>query len=114
MLRIPPKFVSIAIAATFVAVIVTGGAAATGPKPRQVISNPFHEYSGIPGLKLGYGDVLAQCQTYDNANNANPYAPFITSVNAIAGDKYNVGAGVNNGCRTPRTKRPLRSIPAIR
>ena len=43
--------------------------AAGGPHPRQVISNPFHEYSGIPGLKLGYGDVLAQCQSYDNVNN---------------------------------------------
>ena len=57
--------------------------AATGPKPKSPISNPFHEYGGIPGLKLGYGDVLAQCATYNNAANQNPYLPFVTNVNVI-------------------------------
>lgn len=86
--------------------------AANGPKPRQVISNPFHEYSGIPGLKLGYGDVLAQCQSYDNANNANPYAPFVTNVNVIANDNYNVGAGVNQGCRAAQNETTIAVNPA--
>lgn len=86
--------------------------AANGPKPRQVISNPFHEYSGIPGLKLGYGDVLAQCQSYDNANNANPYAPFASNVNTIIEDNYNVGVGVNQGCRTPQNETTIAVNPA--
>ena len=86
--------------------------AANGPRPRQVISNPFHEYSGIPGLKLGYGDVLAQCQTYDNVNNVNPYAPFVTNVNVIVSDNYNVGAGVNQGCRTPQNETTIAVNPA--
>lgn len=79
---------------------------------RQVISNPFHEYSGIPGLKLGYGDVLAQCQRYDNVNNANPYAPFVSTVNVIANDNYNVGLGVNQGCRTPQNETTIAVNPA--
>lgn len=88
-------------------------AAAGGVGPvKQVISNPFHEFSGIPGLKLGYGDVLAQCQTYDNANNANPYAPFVTNVNVISDDSINVGAGVNNGCRTPQNETAIAVNPA--
>jgi hypothetical protein len=86
--------------------------AATGPKPRDVISNPFHEYSGIPGLKLGYGDVLAQCQSYDNANNANPYNPFVTNVNVISNDNYNLGAGVNQGCRTAQNETAIAVNPA--
>jgi hypothetical protein len=90
----------------------SAGSAAPGPKPRPVISNPFHEYSGIPGLKLGYGDVLAQCHTYDNANNANPYAPFVTNVNVISGDNYNVGAGVNHDCRTPQNETAIAVNPA--
>jgi len=86
--------------------------AAGGPRARQVISNPFHEYSGIPGLKLGYGDVLAQCKTFDNVNNANPYAPFVTNVNVIKADNYNVGAGVNQGCRTPQNETTIAVNPA--
>ncbi len=86
--------------------------AAGGPHPRQVISNPFHEYSGIPGLKLGYGDVLAQCQSYDNVNNANPYAPFVTNVNTIVGDNYNLGLGVNQGCRTAQNETTIAVNPA--
>ncbi len=86
--------------------------AASGPKPRSVISNPFHEYTGIPGLKLGYGDVLAQCKTYDNATNANPYLPFVSNVNIIVGDNYNVGAGVNQGCRTPQNETTIAVNPA--
>ncbi len=78
---------------------------------KQVISNPFHEYSGIPGLKLGYGDVLAQCQTYNNASNTNPYAPFVTNVNIISGDNLNLGAGVNNGCRTPQNETAIAVNP---
>ena len=85
--------------------------AANAPKPRQVISNPFHEYSGYPGLKLGYGDVLAQCQSYNNAANANPYLPFVTNVNVITGDKYNTGAGVNQGCRTPQNETAIAVNP---
>ncbi len=87
-------------------------AAANGPTPRQVISNPFHEYSGIPGLKLGYGDVLAQCQTYNNVANANPYLPFVTNVNAIVNDNYNLGAGVNQGCRTAQNETVIAVNPA--
>ena len=85
---------------------------ANGPKVRQVISNPFHEYSGIPGLKLGYGDVLAQCQTYNNVTNANPYAPFVNNVNAIVNDNYNTGAGVNQGCRAPQNETTIAVNPA--
>ncbi len=87
-------------------------AADTGPKPKSPISNPFHEYGGIPGLKLGYGDVLAQCATYNNAANQNPYLPFVTNVNVINGDNINVGAGVNNGCRTPQNETTLVVNPA--
>ena len=79
---------------------------------KQVLTNPFHEYSGIPGLKLGYGDVLAQCRTYNNAGNANPYAAFVTNVNIISGDNINVGAGVNNGCRTPQNETAIAVNPA--
>ena len=86
--------------------------AGSGPKQKSPISNPFHEYTGIPGLKLGYGDVLAQCQTYDNASNANPYAPFVTNVNIIANDNFNVGAGVNQGCRTPQNETTIAVNPA--
>ena len=78
---------------------------------KQVISNPFHEYSGIPGLKLGYGDVLAPCSAYNNATNANPYAPFVTNVNIISGDNINAGAGVNNGCRTPQNETAIAVNP---
>ena len=96
--------------------VSAGGAAssgaATGPKPKSVISNPFHEYSGIPGLKLGYGDVPAQCQTYIPGGNANPYAPFTTSVNVISVDNINVGAGVNQGCNTPQNETTLAVNPA--
>ena len=90
-----------------------GRAGAASNRPvKQVISNPFHEYSGIPGLKLGYGDVLAQCQTYDNVNNVNPYNPFLTSINAIVGDNYNQGAGVNQDCRTPQNETAIAVNPA--
>jgi hypothetical protein len=91
--------------------IVAAQAASNRPI-KQVISNPFHEYTGIKGLKLGYGDVLAQCQSYDNANNANPYAPFVTNVNVITDDNYNVGAGVNQGCRTPQNETSIAVNPA--
>jgi hypothetical protein len=92
--------------------IAVTATAANGPKPRDVISNPFHEYTGIPGLKLGYGDVLAQCQSYDNASNANPYASFGTNVNVISGDNYNVGAGVNQGCRAAQNETAIAVNPA--
>ncbi len=98
------------VCATFVGF---GSASAAPSHPvKQVISNPFHEYSGIPGLKLGYGDVLAQCQSYDNATNANPYNPFVTSVNAIVGDPINAGLGVNQGCRTPQNETAIAVNPA--
>jgi hypothetical protein len=90
----------------------TAATAANGPLPRQVISNPFHEYSGIPGLKLGYGDVLAQCQSYNNPSNTNPYSPFVTNVNVINNDNYNLGAGVNQGCRTPQNETTIAVNPA--
>lgn len=105
-------------AAAVLAALVAGVVAApvaqaqSGPKPRQVISNPFHEYSGVPGLKLGYGDLPAQCQSYDNAANANPFAPFVTNVNIIANDNYNVGVGVNQGCRTPQNETTIAVNPA--
>ncbi len=86
--------------------------AAGGPRPKAPISNPFHEYSGIPGLKLGYGDVLAQCQSYNNPSNANPYAPFVTNVNIIVNDNINDGAGVNRGCRTPQNENSIAVNPA--
>ena len=92
--------------------IGTTATAANGPKPRSVISNPFHEYSGIPGLKLGYGDVLAQCQTYNNATNVNPYAPLTTNVNIIANDNINIGVGVNQGCRTAQNETAIAVNPA--
>ena len=85
--------------------------AASGPKQKSPISNPFHEYTGLRGLKLGYGDVPAQCQTYDNASNANPYAPFVTNVNIIANDNINLGAGVNQGCRTPQNETTIAVNP---
>lgn len=85
---------------------------AASPKPRPVISNPFYEYSGYKGLKLGYGDVLAQCQSYDNTNNANPYTPFTSTVNVIVGDNYNLGAGVNQGCRTPQNETAIAVNPS--
>jgi len=105
-------FALIALAVACVGSIAAVQAAPATPANRQVISNPFHEYSGIPGLKLGYGDVLAQCQTYDNANNASPYAPFVTNVNIIANDNYNVGAGVNQGCRAPQNETTIAVNPA--
>jgi hypothetical protein len=90
-----------------------GSASAAPNRPvKQVISNPFHEYSGMPGLKLGYGDVPAQCQNYDNANNVNPYLPFVSSVNTIVGDPYNDGVGVNQGCRTPQNETAIAVNPA--
>ena len=86
--------------------------AGNGPgKPMPVITNPFHEYTGMPGLKLGYGDFPAQCQTYDNQTNENPYAPFATNVNVIVGDTYNVGAGVNQGCRSPQNENSIAVNP---
>jgi len=96
----------------FSSILVINANAANGPRPRQVISNPFHEYSGIPGLKLGYGDVPAQCRTYDNANNFNPYSPFVSNVNVITSDNYNLGAGVNQGCRTPQNETTIAVNPA--
>jgi hypothetical protein len=105
-------FFTFLVLVTVLSLAVATVSAANGPKPRQVISNPFHEFSGIPGLKLGYGDVLAQCQTYDNTNNANPYAPFVTNVNVIVNDNYNVGAGVNQGCRTPQNETTIAVNPA--
>ncbi|MBI5880241.1 MAG: exo-alpha-sialidase [Chloroflexi bacterium] len=101
----------IAIAITGV-LSISGVQAANTHPTKQVISNPFHEYSGIPGLKLGYGDVLAQCQAYDNTNNANPYLPFVSNVNVIVNDNYNVGAGVNQGCRAPQNETTIAVNPA--
>jgi hypothetical protein len=111
------RFVSVAVVgvvilAAFAALGIVPTQAASNRPVKQVISNPFHEYSGIPGLKLGYGDVLAQCQSYNNANNANPYAPFVTNVNAIVSDNYNVGLGVNQGCRTPQNETTIAVNPA--
>ena len=103
---------SLAVCLVSLFAIATLASAANGPKPRQVISNPFHEYSGIPGLKLGYGDVLAQCQSYNNAANQNPYLPFVTNVNTIVNDNYNIGAGVNQGCRTPQNETTIAVNPA--
>ncbi len=103
--------VALALAILLSPVAMTASAA-SGPRPRQVISNPFHEYSGIPGLKLGYGDALAQCRSYDNANNVNPYAPFVSNVNVIVNDNYNVGVGVNQGCRTAQNETTIAVNPA--
>jgi hypothetical protein len=86
--------------------------AAASPKPPPVINNPFHEFTGIKGLKLGYGDTPAQCQTYDNGNNQNPYAPFSTNVNTIVDDTINEGAGVNQGCRSPQNETSIAVNPA--
>jgi hypothetical protein len=105
-------FITFLVLVSLLGSVVVTVSAASGPKPRQVISNPFHEYSGIPGLKLGYGDVLAQCQTYDNGANANPYLPFVTNINAIVSDNYNLGAGVNQGCRTPQNETTIAVNPA--
>lgn len=106
---------SITILSIFVfltmAIAPGGVGAAGGPRPPDVISNPFHEYTGIPGLKLGYGDVPAQCQTYDNINNANPYSPFVSNVNVINNDNYNVGVGVNQGCRSPQNETTIAVNP---
>ena len=92
--------------------IVAGAGADTSRPTKQVISNPFHEYSGLPGLKLGYGSFPAQCATYNNVTNANPYAPFVTNVNLILNDNYNIGAGVNQGCRTPQNETTIAVNPA--
>jgi hypothetical protein len=93
------------------AVAPAAAQAVAAPKPRPVISNPFHEFTGLPGLKLGYGDVLAQCQTFSNVTNANPYASFTTSVNTIVDDTYNEGAGVNQGCRSPQNETSIAVNP---
>src|SRR4051794_26679055 len=96
--------------------VVAGAAAAPGPRSKPVIGNWAHDEDvgedDEDGIELGYGDVLAQCTTYDNTNNANPYAPFVTNVNVIAGDKVNVGAGVNQGCRTPQNETSIAVNPA--
>lgn len=85
---------------------------AAGARAPAVISNPFHEFSGYPGLKLGKGDVPGQCQSYDNASNQNPYAPFVRTVNVISGDPINTGAGVNQGCRAPQNETSIAVNPA--
>jgi hypothetical protein len=85
---------------------------ATSPKPKSPIGNPFESEDGLPGLELGYGDGVAQCQTYNNAGNANPYAAFVTNVDIISNDNYNVGAGVNQGCRTPQNETTIAVNPA--
>ncbi len=100
------------IAVVFLGASVMDASAAVGPSPKAPISNPFHEFTGYPGLKLGYGTVLAQCQTYDNAGNTNPYAPFTTTVDMIVDDPINVGAGVNQGCRTPQNETSIAVNPA--
>jgi len=111
-MKLSKILVTLLVLVLFLSSIAMTPNAANGPRPRQVISNPFHEYSGIPGLKLGYGDVLAQCQTYNNVTNANPYAPFVTNVNAIVNDNYNIGLGVNQGCRTPQNETTIAVNPA--
>jgi hypothetical protein len=87
------------------------GVATVGPARRPSPSATHHEFGGYPGLKLGYGDVLAQCQEYDNTTGANPYAPFLTSVNVIANDPINDGAGVNQGCSTPQNETTIAVNP---
>jgi hypothetical protein len=83
-----------------------------GPHPWPIISSPINMEEGYPGVELGYGDVLAQCQTYNNTNNSNPYAPFVTSVDLISGDNINTGAGVNQGCRTPQNETAIAVNPS--
>jgi hypothetical protein len=103
------------IAATLVAIAAVLPAATAGAsntvRPRTPIVDRFDDSGGLPGLTLGYGDQLAQCQTYANASNANPYAPFVTNVNLIVNDNYNVGAGVNQGCRAPQNETTIAVNP---
>jgi len=94
--------------------IVATVGAATGPHRKPVIGNwaRDEDEGDEDGVELGYGDVLAQCTTYDNTSNANPYAPFVTNVDLIANDNYNIGAGVNQGCRTPQNETGIAVNPA--
>lgn len=85
--------------------------AGNGPHPWPIISTPINMEEGFPGVELGYGDVLAQCQTYNNSNNSNPYAPFISNVDVIVSDNINTGAGVNNGCQTPQNETAIAVNP---
>ncbi len=96
----------------FVILLLAGmtATAANGPKPRDVISNPFHEFTGIPGLKLGYGDVLAQCQTYDNATNRIPTPLSRTSTSSSATTTTRAPVSTRAAARR-RTRRLSPSTP---
>lgn len=95
--------------------MVAGGitaTAASGPQKPQRISDAAVKGHNPYSIKLGYGDALAQCQTYIPTGNTNPYLPFTSTVNMIVGDPVNAGSGVNQGCRTPQNETAIAVNPA--